>query len=181
MVKIPPVNTSSVDWNLTMANSAQLWQIKLIHPGQNWYYFEAHISSLFSPKGRERGVKDQLSAIFYIHHAYDPSKQAGVECLLRTRDQQPNCYWMSWTVSTMKPRAAAIWQRALWSVVLCHGFPEEIWLHHECRWPLPSLCDWGADRVTIWEWHWEIQIFFLSFFNLFFHFHVFLFWFWGQK
>lgn len=64
MVKIPPVNTSSVDWNLTMANSAQLWQIKLIHPGQNWYYFEAHISSLFSPKGIEGGVKDQLSAIF---------------------------------------------------------------------------------------------------------------------
>lgn len=73
----------------------------------------------------------------------------------------------------MKPRAVAIWQRALWSVVLWHGFPVEIWLHHECRWPLPSLCDWGGDGVTIWEQHWEIQFFPPSFFNLFFHFHVF--------
>lgn len=64
MLKISPVSTSSVDWNQTIANSAQRWQIKLTHPGQKWHYFETHISSLFLPKGMEVEVKD-LSVQFF--------------------------------------------------------------------------------------------------------------------
>lgn len=76
MVKISPVNTGSVDWNQTIANSAQLWQIKLIHPSQKWYYFKTRISSLFLSKGIEVGVKD-LSVQFFtsIMHMMPLNKQ----------------------------------------------------------------------------------------------------------
>lgn len=76
MLRISPMNTSSVDWNQTIANNAHLWQFKLTHPGQKWYYFETHISSLFLPRGMEVGVKD-LSVQFFtsIMHTMPPNKQ----------------------------------------------------------------------------------------------------------
>lgn len=102
MVKISPVNTSSGDWNQTIANSAQLWQIKLTHPGQNWYYFETQLAH---SKGIEVKVKD-LSVQFFIFIMH----------MMPLKKQEYSVFWGQETGNQIAIESVELWVQ--WSLEL---------------------------------------------------------------